>query len=384
MFGSDGIAVINNYLATGDTDYILQMEQMMNPAPPLSSIISIIFPHAYTTPCDTFLTSIIADTSVCLGDSLQLFASGGNGYEWVNPLGMDNPTLAQPKVAPDSAFRYVVRIENEPGCTRTESVFVEVLPKPNVDSVSLFAEVCGNENGQLNVWTSGNENFTYSLGALSQSNPTFSNLVSGEYNLSVTDSKGCSLDSIVFVPLTIEVEASFSASPESGGKPLDVEFTNTSQNATNYEWYIDSLFWDDTEHTAAYFDSIGEYPVQLFAFNKRPECVDSTTFTILVFETIYARIPNVFTPNNDGVNDVFTIDVRGASEVNASFFNRWGNEMHALQTSSSGFEQTIPLWDGTTLENQSVIDGTYFYTISITSIAGNVFDFQGHVQVVNE
>jgi gliding motility-associated-like protein len=383
MYGSDAIAIINSYLNTGDNGYELRMLQHQNPAPPGLSSIKMIFPHAYTTPCDTFSTDIIADTSVCLGDSLQLFASGGNNYEWLTTHGMNNPSLANPMVAPDSTQRYWVRIENEPGCTRTEQVLVAVLPNPTVDSVSVMAETCGEENGEVVVWSSSNEDLTYSLGSLSQETATFSGLETGAYELSVINSQGCSLDSTVLVPLDNAVEANFSANPESGAEQLDVTFKNTSENASDYEWYIDQGFWDDSEHTSAYFDSTGNYLITLYAYNNRPECVDSSSFTLVVRDTIYARIPNVITPNNDNVNDVFTIDVRRAATVEAQFFNRWGNPIANASAESNGLDETIPLWDGKTTENQKVTEGTYFYTISIVSVSGRVYDFQGSVMVVH-
>ena len=118
MYGSDGIAIINNYLNTGDTGYQLKMEQHQNPSNN-GKAVNLIFPHAYTTPCDTFSTQIIADTAVCQGDSLQLFASGGSNYEWLNTAGMDAPNSAMPTVSPDSSQLYVVSIENTPGCSRS-------------------------------------------------------------------------------------------------------------------------------------------------------------------------------------------------------------------------------------------------------------------------
>ncbi len=381
MYGSDGIAVINTYLSNGDTGYELKMEQHQNPSSPTNKAINLIFPHAYTTPCDTFSTEIIADTAVCAGDSLQLFASGGNNYEWLNASGMDNPNISNPKVSPDSSQLYVVRIENAPGCYRTEQVLVKLHENPIIDSIRITPETCGDENGEVKVWKSGNAPFTNILGATSQSSGTFSNLIGDTYNLEIVDDNGCSVDTTITVPIEIDVEAGFNTSPESGFEPLSVDLINTSQNATDYEWFIDDSIWDNSVNTSAYFDSTGNYQVTLYAYNNRPECVDSASFTIIVKDTIFARIPNIITPNDDGVNDVFTIDVRRAEQIEAQFFNRWGNEVNSAIQKSNGLQQTIPLWDGKTSENKSVTEGTYFYTITITSVTEKKYKFQGHVQV---
>ncbi|MGM0479300.1 MAG: gliding motility-associated C-terminal domain-containing protein [Bacteroidota bacterium] len=381
MYGSDGIAVINNYLSNGDTGYELKMEHHQNPAPPLRKTVNLIFPHAYTTPCDTFSTQITADTSICRGDSLQLFASGGNNYEWLNIEGMDNPNISNPKVSPDSTQLYVVRIENTPGCYRTEQVLVELNENPTIDSLKITPEICGDENGEVKVWKQGQAPFTLTLDSTSQSSGTFSNLTGGTYDLEIVDDNQCSLDTTIVVPIEIAIDAGFTANPESGYEPLSVQLTNTSQNATNYEWFVDDAFWENTTHTSAYFDTTGVYDITLYAYNNRPECVDSAAFKIVVKDTIYARIPNIITPNGDAVNDTFTIDVKRAKQIEAHFLNRWGNEINSAVKQSNGLNETIPLWNGKTKQNEKVTEGTYFYTITITSVADKEYEFHGHVQV---
>ncbi len=381
LYGSDGIAVINSYLNSGDTGYQLKMEHHQNPSPTYRKAINLIFPHAYTTPCDTFSTQIIADTAVCSGDSLQLFASGGSSYEWLNTAGMDAPNSATPTVSPDSTQLYVVRIENTPGCSRTEQVLVEVNINPSIDSVRVTPETCGDENGEVKIWRQAANPSTLTLDNTTQQSGTFSNLVGDTFALQINDANQCSLDTTIVVPVEIDVDASFEASPESGPEPLQVNVENTSQNATDYEWYIDDAFWDNTTHTSAYFDTAGVYTVALYTFNNRPECIDSASINIVVNDTIYARIPNIITPNGDATNDAFTIDVRRAKKIEAHFLNRWGNEINKAVKQSDGLQQTIPLWNGKTQQNEKVTEGTYFYTIRITSVANKKYDFHGHVQV---
>ena len=381
MNGADALADISNYLISGTNPFDVRLKHTKPFPSPGNPNTHMVFPLAYSTPCDTFSTQIISDTSVCIGDSLQLFASGGTNYEWLNNSGMNNPTISNPKVSPDSSQLYVVRIENSPGCYRTEQVLVKLHENPIIDSIRITPETCGDENGEVKVWKSGNAPFTNILGATSQSSGTFSNLVGDTYNLEIEDNNGCSVDTTITVPIEINVEAGFNASPESGFEPLSVDLINTSQNATDYEWFIDDSFWDNSVNTSTYFDSTGNYQVTLYAYNNRPECVDSASFTIIVKDTIFARIPNIITPNDDGVNDVFTIDVRRAEQIEAQFFNRWGNEVNSAIQKSNGLQQTIPLWDGKTSENKSVTEGTYFYTITITSVTEKKYKFQGHVQV---
>ncbi|PHR46414.1 MAG: hypothetical protein COA32_11210 [Fluviicola sp.] len=383
MYGSDGIALINSYLSSGDTGYDLKMEHHQNPSSPGNQSINLIFPHTYTTPCDTFSTQIIADTSVCIGDSIQLFASGGNNYEWLNTQGVSNPNIFNPMVSPDSTQLYVVRIENEPGCFRTEKVLVEVHENPIIETLDITPEICGESNGEVTVVASGKNPFSYTLGGGTQTSATFSNLLSDNYTLIVTDDNGCTTDSSFVLPQEIGVDASFTANPETGYEPLSVQFTNTTQNATDYEWFIDNAFWDNTTHTSAYFDSAGVYDVMLYAYNNLPACVDSFALKIIVEDTMIVRIPNVFTPNGDFSNDNFTIDVRRAKEIKATILNRWGNVMHEAQEKSNGTEQTITIWNGEA-QNQPATEGTYFYKFEITDVKGEVYVYQGFFHLVRD
>ena len=81
-------------------------------------------------------------------------------------------------------------------------------------------------------------------------------------------------------------------------------------------------------------------------------------------------IPNVFTPNGDGVNDVFSIDGKAITEFNLTIVNRWGNtifESNDINTS----------WDGTA-DGTPCLDGTYFYIIKAKSTS-NDYNKHGHV-----
>ena len=69
-------------------------------------------------------------------------------------------------------------------------------------------------------------------------------------------------------------------------------------------------------------------------------------------------IPNVFTPNNDGSNDLFKIEGNNLSNVEAQIFNRWG----VLIYSWNGIDG---FWDGRTSAGKESIEGTYFYILNI-------------------
>ncbi|MEM3063586.1 MAG: hypothetical protein QW303_08620 [Nitrososphaerota archaeon] len=204
MNNSDGLVDISSLLSNGASSYSVKLEQEFLPPHPLATgsrkSVNLLFLNAYTTHCDTFSTSIIADTVICKGDSVQLFASGGTNYYWLPQTGLSNANIANPMASPDSTTLYVVRIENTPGCSRTEKVLVKVNKPPKINSIGVEESVCGNDDGKIIITASGNLPLQYSMGNGFQSSNTFANLTTGNYTITVLDNKGCSTDTTFFVP----------------------------------------------------------------------------------------------------------------------------------------------------------------------------------------
>ncbi|MCE9539710.1 MAG: gliding motility-associated C-terminal domain-containing protein, partial [Bacteroidetes bacterium] len=98
----------------------------------------------------------------------------------------------------------------------------------------------------------------------------------------------------------------------------------------------------------------------------------STAQTSLVISCPAIEIPNVFTPNDDGINDVFKINLSGENlgNFNINIYDRWG----ILIFTSSSINNK---WDGRTTSGLKVKNGTYFYVIEL-----NKLEYKGHVTVL--
>lgn len=383
MNGADALADIASYVSNGATSYNLNL-QYMNPLNPSAGYNSnLLFINAYTTPCDTFSTSTIADTVICKGDSIQLFASGGTNYYWQPAMGLSNPNSANPMASPDKTTLYVVRIENAPGCSRTEKVLVKVNEPPKINSINITPSVCGNDDGKIIINATGINPLQYSIGNGFQSSNTFLNLASGNYTLTVLDNNGCSFDTTVFVPEINPVNALFTANPQTGTEPLFVDFNNQSTNANNFIWLVDNSPFSNSFNTTYTFDSSGVYTVTLIAYNNLPQCADTFSLHIIVYDSLMVQIPNVFTPNNDGVNDVFSIKVEGAKEISVSVYNRWGILLTEYSNTITVSPAIIDLWDGRTTSGEKVSDGVYFYVINVTDMQDKQYKYNGTIHVFN-
>jgi gliding motility-associated-like protein len=380
MNGSDALADISLFLSNGATTYSTNL-MMNNPNPILSDQnVDLLFINAYSTPCDTFSTTIIADTVICQGENIQLYASGGTNYTWLPQAGLSNPNSSNPIASPDSTTLYIVQIESAPGCSRTEKVLVKVNENPTINNLTITSSICGNNDGIISINATGNNPLQYSIGSGFQMGNSFSNLSTGNYTISIFDNNTCFIDTLVFVPETNPVNSFFTTNPQSGTEPLFVDLSNLSTDANNYIWSVDNTIFSFGLNTNYTFTNSGNYTVSLIAFNSIPQCADTFSLQIIVYDSLMFQIPNVFTPNNDGINDVFSISVDGAKEVNISILNRLGNTIQTYSNKTITNPSTLVIWNGE-FKGTSVTEGVYFYMIEFTDLQDNTYNFQGYIHV---
>ncbi|MBW6481679.1 MAG: gliding motility-associated C-terminal domain-containing protein [Vicingaceae bacterium] len=116
-----------------------------------------------------------------------------------------------------------------------------------------------------------------------------------------------------------------------------------------------------------------------YYFNQTNPCSDTIIDKIILTELI---VPNIFTPNNDGINDVFSIEINGYENIAWKIYNRWGQSVKSgkLKVESDG---AVELWDGRTHPGTKARDGTYYYIINLTKKGGNHETKKGFVQILN-
>ena len=187
-------------------------------------------------------------------------------------------------------------------------------------------------------------------------------LVDVTYKLQVTDSMGCSAESSFFYE-SIHVKADFSVEPSSGEAPLEVTFTDKSVRAATYKWEFGddsvSVLSNPKPHTYYIPD---EYSVKL-TIESALHCIDSVRFDKIVVDDSKLEIPNVFTPNEDGMNDKFMVNKTSLKYISVSIFSRNGIKVYDFY----GEGQILKEWDGWDghVRNSSAraSPGVYFYII---------------------
>ena len=86
-------------------------------------------------------------------------------------------------------------------------------------------------------------------------------------------------------------------------------------------------------------------------------------------------IPNIFTPNGDGSNEIFKILGGGIKTLSGGVYNRWGQQVYNWNTVSGG-------WDGHTLSGKEAASGTYYYVITILFNKGKEETYKGSFALV--
>ena len=319
-------------------------------------------------------------TQVCRGEDVQLFASGGSGagiYSWTPEDGLSDPNIANPMVQPQQTTTYVVTI-NEVGCSATDSIEVIVDPTPEVSFIQDPGSGCEGMRVNLSETVEGAISWSWDFGdgisAGQVSNPTHVYENAGEYNitLSAVGDNGCTAS---FTGPTISVFpkgiANFTSAPDTGVSAflpnVTIDFTDQSVNAVSYQWD----FGDGNTSTEANprhnYTEPGNYTVTLIIFDEGgcPDTLARGLYNVLSPELF---IPNVFSPNDDGVNDAFVIRYLGSEPFSMEVFDRWGRRMFETPVFTENG------WNGRTSDGSLASEGVYYYVITVgeESYKGNV------------
>jgi len=327
---------------------------------------------------------------VCQGTVVNLTAvgNGGNGnltYTWT-PGPLLGPLVS---VTANSNQTYTVTVSDNcgtPVATDTVSVLINPAPIPNFVATTptqgcedLCVDFVNNTpNTASVVWTFGNN-----LGTSTSSPTSFCFTDAGSYDvtLTVTDNIGCVgtstlLNYVTVWPLPV---ADFTASPQPATTLNNiVQFTDLSSGAVSWIWSFGPADSASMLQNPSYaFDTIGIYMVQLIVTNSYG-CQDSITEAIIVQEDYAVYIPNTFTPNGDGNNDLFFPQGIGIDPDNYSMiiFDRWGNLIYTTSVWPGG-------WDGTVQGSSTLCQiDTYVYKIMTMDPNGSRRVYIGQVNLV--
>jgi gliding motility-associated-like protein len=322
------------------------------------------------------------DTTLCLGQSVTLNASGANSYQWLPPTtGLGCTNCATPLASPIITTLYRLRGTSLQGCQVDDSVRITVV-QPSTVVAPPNDSLCAGQGMQLVA--SGTQLYSWSpatgLNNPNTSSPIARPTATTTYVITGSDAQGCFVtkDSVTIsvfpYPLfdlgpdvTIQVGSGVKFNPVVSNDIVSVKWTPTT--ALSCTDCIDPVATpkQKTQYSATVVNNGG--------------CTITdqiTVFVVCTNENLF--IPNTFSPNGDGANEVFYPRGRGILTVKAMrIFSRWGQQVFQRQNFLAN--DISAGWDGT-FKGQKLSSDVYVYMIDVVCENNTVVTLKGDIMLV--
>ncbi|HEX7413426.1 MAG TPA: gliding motility-associated C-terminal domain-containing protein [Bacteroidia bacterium] len=271
--------------------------------------------------------------SVCVGSTATLTASGAANYTW-SPSTNLNTNLGSTVITTNTTNTTYTVMSTFSHCSNTATASVTIIPLPTITVNT--PTICAGDTGKLTA--SGASTYTWSNGASTSSilvNP------SSTSNYTVV---GVSAVLCISQPTVATISVAPNPTISISGNTTICVGQNTiliASGATTYSW--------NTGDTMANVILNPSITTSYTVAGGLGICHSETVAIVTVNNPFSFTMPNIVTPNNDGVNDYIDFGKYQFSSLQLDIFNRWGTKV---------FESTNPSCTWKPTED----DGTYFYT----------------------
>jgi len=213
--------------------------------------------------------------------------------------------------------------------------------------------------------------------------PTHTYTEAGNYtvDLEIISPLGCEISASFnsYIDILESPVADFSFTPEEPNNFTDsVFFTDESEDAGGWQWVFGDIGTDLVRNPNFTFPDTGLYEVQLIVFHPITSCPDTIVKIVDINPLATLFMPNAFTPNNDGSNDLFRGKgfFEAISDFRLNIFNRWGQIVFSTEDPYEG-------WNGQ-YENSGALSplGVYVYKASYIDPRGEEKTVKGHVTLI--
>ncbi len=282
---------------------------------------------------------------------------------------------------------YTATITDRATCDTVLTIDLQDVPGPSVDFVKIKDSYCDDNDGQATAVVTGGVtpyDFTWVVTPQNDSignDSIITGLVPGTYSLIVADANVCDTQinfqivniaspNVVIAP--VSPQTIFNGDTVGLVATVDVSSPLFAWTA-NPENGFNSLTCTDCANPTANPKSTTTY--ELIVVDSSTQCSDTAYMTIVVKDEKNIFVPNVITPNGDGVNDVWRItelqEIFRDNEV--AIVNRWGDEIFREKNYQNKFDGTY--------KNEKLPDGTYYYIIKLNDIGKTV---TGPLTIISE
>ena len=331
---------------------------------------------------DTIKVDVGPDKTICYGSSTQINSTtdlAATSFSWSPSSGLSDSASANPIASPVDTTTYILTAKTLV-CEGRDTITVNVLHKPIVNAGN-DTLICNNSYAILNGKVTdipGGANYLWLPSAGVQSPTSPSTIVralssgANNYRLQVTDNYGCNFKVYDDVKVTMEYPIGASAGNDTVAS-IGIPHQLFGSGGVEYLWSPANVLNDpllqnpvatlqtDTRFNLFVKDALG--------------CIDSSTVFVKVYKGPAYYIPNAFTPNGDGINDVFKAIAPGIKQTNYfRIFNRWGKLIFETHNPSIG-------WDGKYMGIPQP-SSVYIWIIKGEDFTGKILELKGTVTLI--
>lgn len=344
-------------LAEGDNIAFVKCRAYSNP-------VTINIAAYPATPAPVYLTW-------CEGETLTLPATGGATYKWTGPgiSGVPQNPLVIDNVKSENAGHYTVEIISAANCSSFGDYYVTINPKPIV-TIDQVLPVCKGDGTQLTTSVDDVSLYTYSwapaAGLLDAHvyNPMASPDNSTLYTVTVTNKiTNCFNTAQVQVQVNVlEVPVAHAGNDKKIFQGQSIKLDGSAEGDVTYTWSPPD-YLDDPHSPTPVATPPHDQPYLLTVTSANGCGINTDGMFVRVFQKIV--IPSTFTPNNDGVNDIWNIEaLETYPQSTISVYTRNGKQVFQ----SRGYGKP---WDGK-LNGTLLPAGTYYYVIDLKNDTPNM------------
>lgn len=336
-------------------------------------------------PADIY--AAISDSVICLGEEIMI-SGAYTGPDQTVVLSWAHCTSCPitQNITPGTTTTYILSALNQCNQQITADVTVTISEPPVVNLNPDLGTYCQGEYFSVSNSGTNNPAWTYTWvfadGTVSHDMTAihvFNSYGQFDVSLTIVNQEGCQSAAAASGTVTINPSAVASfTSDKIEVTTIDpvFHFTNTSQNASEYEWHFgddDMSFVTNPTHS---YDTYGQFTVTLNA-NNVYDCPDQAHLVVTVKPSFELYVPNAFTPDGDEFNNTFMASGYGILETDFTMeiYNRWGElifESHNMQIG----------WDGSYAGTERVQDGTYTWVIRFKDLTNTLHEKNGHLSLL--
>ena len=347
-----------------------------------ATIVQLMSPNATATAVAAFNGFPISCTDQSDGTAVVTATGGKQPYTFAW-----STTETSTQITDLPAGTYTVTVTDANGCTDVASVTLNEPELLQITFAITDLDCFGSEDGVIYVQpTGGVPPYAYTLnGGIPQTSNTFTGLDAGAYTVLTTDANDCEVTEIIVItaPIPLDVELG-------DNQTISLGESTVIEAVVNYPFdSLASIIWTPMPDTNSECPQClilettplitTTYSVSIVANNG---CRDEDKVTVIVDRRRFVYVPNVFSPDKDGDNDMFSVFAKDGTVSNIKsleVYDRWGNAMYTI----TDFQPNDPAlgWNGI-FRGDDMNPGVYVWYMEVEFIDGVVELYKGDVTLI--